>query len=119
MFRAALGTLGGAPDGSVRRNVARIPSDPKRLVGPPVRHWHTVAALGAVSADGDDLQALPAQTLRRPTWISGAVGGELAEREEFVDGFVYADGEEVAVWDGFAVGVDAKESAVVDRGHAD
>jgi hypothetical protein len=29
------------------------------LVGPPVRHWHTVAALGAVSADGDD-QALRA-----------------------------------------------------------
>ena len=60
-----------------------------------------------------------ARLARRPTWISGAVGGELAEREEFVDGFVYADGEEVAVWDGFAVGVDAKESAVVDRGHAD
>jgi hypothetical protein len=43
-----------------------------------------------------------------------AADRELAEREEFVDGSVYAYGEEVAVREGLTVCVDAEEGAVVD-----
>jgi hypothetical protein len=46
-------------------------------------------------------------------------GRESAERDEAFDGLVDVGGEEVGVWQGLAVRVDAEECAVVDGGHAD